>query len=66
MRALMQIPMRESPTLGDPDKWSKEFSDFLQISLEKDPRKRAKIADLLAHPFLTVFSFNCYEILSFL
>jgi serine/threonine protein kinase len=54
MRALMQIPLRASPKLSEPDKWSKEFSDFLEIALEKEPKKRAKIADLLAHPFLQV------------
>lgn len=54
MRALMQIPMRQSPKLTEPEKWSKEFSDFLEISLDKDPRKRAKIATLLNHPFVAV------------
>lgn len=58
MRALMQIPLRNPPRLTEPEKWSKEFSDFLDISLEKDPKKRAKIADLLAHPFLQVSLFD--------
>lgn len=62
MRALMQIPLRGSPKLTEPEKWSKDFSDFLEISLEKDPKKRAKIADLLAHPFLKVKPPNdCFE-----
>lgn len=50
----MQIPMRQSPKLTEPEKWSKEFSDFLEVSLDKDPKKRAKIATLLSHPFFAV------------
>eukprot|EP01127_Copromyxa_protea_P004604 TRINITY_DN14456_c0_g1_i1.p1 TRINITY_DN14456_c0_g1~~TRINITY_DN14456_c0_g1_i1.p1 ORF type:complete len:1014 (-),score=251.52 TRINITY_DN14456_c0_g1_i1:111-3152(-) len=52
MRALMQIPLRNAPTLMEPEKWSKEFNDFLDVTLEKDPKKRARICDLLEHPFL--------------
>lgn len=54
MRALMQIPMRQPPKLQEPERWSKEFSDFLEVSLDRDPKKRAKITTLLSHPFLTV------------
>eukprot|EP01126_Amoeba_proteus_P006094 TRINITY_DN12111_c0_g1_i5.p1 TRINITY_DN12111_c0_g1~~TRINITY_DN12111_c0_g1_i5.p1 ORF type:complete len:1164 (-),score=355.10 TRINITY_DN12111_c0_g1_i5:39-3413(-) len=53
MRALVQIPLRSSPKLLEPEKWSSEFSDFLSLCLEKDPKKRATIEMLLKHPFLT-------------
>lgn len=57
----MQIPLRNSPKLAEPEKWSKEFSDFLDLCLEKDPKKRARIADLLIHPFLAVIVFLQHE-----
>lgn len=52
MRALMQIPMRESPSFKNPKKWSPEFQDFIKQCLVKDPSKRASATDLLRHPFI--------------
>jgi serine/threonine-protein kinase 10 len=54
MRALMQIPLRNPPRLAEPEKWSRDFSNFLELCLDKDPKKRATIDQLLVHPFLTV------------
>lgn len=47
MKVLFEIPRNPSPTLSDPSKWSKEFSDFLSQCLVKDPSKRPEPADLL-------------------
>lgn len=54
MRALMQIPLRNSPKLAESEKWSPDFHNFLELCLEKDPRKRATIDQLLTHPFVNV------------
>ncbi len=54
MRALMQIPLREPPKLSNPDEWSFEFADFLALCLNREPRKRATLEQLLKHPFVTV------------
>lgn len=55
MRALFQIPARDSPVLEHPSKWSPEFNDFIAKCLEKDPKKRGNCSDLLKHPFMA----NC-------
>jgi serine/threonine protein kinase len=55
MRALFQIPARDSPVLENPGKWSKEFNDFIRVCLEKDPKKRPSAAEALQHPFVA----NC-------
>lgn len=52
MRALMQIPLREPPKLSDPAAWSPAFADFLTLCLNREPRKRASIEQLLEHPFV--------------
>lgn len=52
MRALMQIPLREPPTLSKPDDWSSEFADFLAQCLHREPRKRVILEKLFEHPWL--------------
>ncbi len=52
MRALMQIPLREPPKLSDQSAWSSHFHDFLLQCLNREPRKRATIEQLLEHPFV--------------
>jgi len=54
MRAIFMIPTSEPPTLPNPEKWSKEFNDFLKVCLVKEPDKRPSAATLLkTHPFIT-------------
>lgn len=55
MRALFQIPARDSPTLEKADRWSPEFHDFIAKCLEKNPKKRPNCEELLLHPFVA----NC-------
>eukprot|EP01116_Phalansterium_solitarium_P016504 TRINITY_DN3847_c0_g1_i1.p1 TRINITY_DN3847_c0_g1~~TRINITY_DN3847_c0_g1_i1.p1 ORF type:complete len:437 (+),score=117.38 TRINITY_DN3847_c0_g1_i1:190-1311(+) len=52
LRIIFLIPVRDPPTLKEPDKWSPEFHDFLNHCLVKDPTKRATAAELLKHPFV--------------
>eukprot|EP00052_Salpingoeca_macrocollata_P014150 m.110632 g.110632 ORF g.110632 m.110632 type:complete len:878 (+) comp19198_c1_seq2:156-2789(+) len=52
MRVLFKIPKAHPPTLNEPEKWSSEFSSFLEQALIKDPSKRPSAAELLQHPFV--------------
>jgi len=52
MRAIFMIPSRPPPKLTEPDKWSKEFNDFVALSLTKNPEQRPTANDLLKHPFI--------------
>eukprot|EP01128_Nolandella_sp_AFSM9_P003470 TRINITY_DN1494_c0_g1_i2.p1 TRINITY_DN1494_c0_g1~~TRINITY_DN1494_c0_g1_i2.p1 ORF type:complete len:1350 (-),score=374.83 TRINITY_DN1494_c0_g1_i2:182-4231(-) len=52
MRALMQIPLREPPSLTAPDEWTPEFSEFLTLCLSREPRKRASLERLMDHAWL--------------
>jgi len=53
MRAIFMIPNSPAPKLPDPQNWSKDFNDFLSVTLQKDPAKRPSAEDLLKnHPFL--------------
>jgi hypothetical protein len=53
MVALRQIPSRDPPTLREPDKWSKEFRDFLSFCLQKDPDDRQETTQLQKATWLT-------------
>jgi serine/threonine protein kinase len=54
MRAIFMIPTSDPPTLPNPEKWSKDFHDFLKVCLVKDPEKRPTATALLkTHPFIT-------------
>eukprot|EP00118_Oscarella_pearsei_P008309 m.41992 g.41992 ORF g.41992 m.41992 type:complete len:787 (+) comp33317_c0_seq5:304-2664(+) len=54
MRALYLMTKRDfrAPTLTRRGKWSKEFHEFLKVSLVKDPRKRSTAKELLQHFFV--------------
>uniref|UniRef100_A0A4W5N074 non-specific serine/threonine protein kinase n=1 Tax=Hucho hucho TaxID=62062 RepID=A0A4W5N074_9TELE len=52
MRVLLKIAKSEPPTLEQPNKWSREFKDFLKKSLDKNPESRPNAAQLLEHPFV--------------
>jgi len=53
MRAIFMIPSRPPPKMTDPDKWSKDFIDFVTKALTKSPEQRPSATDLLEHPFIT-------------
>jgi len=52
MKALMMIPMREAPTFSHPDKWSRDFKDFVATCLIKSPEKRKSAEEMLKHPWI--------------
>lgn len=52
VRVLLKIQKGEPPKLDFPSRWSREFSDFLSVCLQKDPTKRPEAHELLDHPFL--------------
>uniref|UniRef100_A0A6B2L6H8 non-specific serine/threonine protein kinase n=1 Tax=Arcella intermedia TaxID=1963864 RepID=A0A6B2L6H8_9EUKA len=52
MRVLRMIPSLPAPTLKEPQKWSKEFNDFLGKCLQTKAQNRASCKELLKHPFL--------------
>ncbi len=41
------IPTKPPPTFKDPDRWSKEFLDFVSKCLVKNPEERATATQLL-------------------
>ncbi|KAG9508946.1 Serine/threonine-protein kinase 10, partial [Fragariocoptes setiger] len=53
VRVLLKIQKSDPPQLDFPSKWSKEFSDFLALCLNKDPTKRPTADELLTHPFIS-------------
>ncbi|XP_023171257.2 serine/threonine-protein kinase 10 isoform X2 [Drosophila hydei] len=52
MRVLLKIQKSEPPKLDHPNRWSKEFNDFLKKSLVKDPQQRPSTDVLLQHGFI--------------
>jgi len=52
MRAIFMIPSRPPPRLSEPDKWSKDFNDFVAQCLIKNPEQRPSASDLLKHHFI--------------
>lgn len=52
MRAIFLIPTSEPPTLPNPEKWSKDFNDFLKVCLVKNPELRPSATELFEHPFI--------------
>eukprot|EP01111_Echinosteliopsis_oligospora_P013831 TRINITY_DN5063_c0_g1_i1.p1 TRINITY_DN5063_c0_g1~~TRINITY_DN5063_c0_g1_i1.p1 ORF type:complete len:474 (+),score=105.95 TRINITY_DN5063_c0_g1_i1:316-1737(+) len=53
MRAIFMIPSKPPPRLTEPDKWSKNFNDFVAKTLTKSPDQRLSAEALLSHPFIT-------------
>jgi len=52
LRALFLITTKGIPDLKEPDKWSRDFRDFVAKTLEKDPEKRPSATELLKHPYM--------------
>jgi len=52
MRAIFMIPSRPPPKPSEPEKWSKDFNDFVAQCLIKNPENRPAAADLLKHSFI--------------
>lgn len=52
MRVLFKITKADPPALANKRKWSKDFHDFVNICLNKDPNARPTMTDLLDHPFI--------------
>ncbi|KAH3765978.1 serine/threonine-protein kinase 3 [Pelomyxa schiedti] len=52
IRALLQIPQWDPPTLTQPEKWSSSFSRFLSRCLVKRPDQRPLSSELLQEPFI--------------
>ncbi len=48
----MQIPLKPSPVLPDPENWTPNFHDFLAVCLQKDG---SKVAKQYVNPFLFYF-----------
>lgn len=49
-KVIFIIPSRDPPTLKEPNKWSKDFNDFIHICLKKKPEERP-----LANELMNVF-----------
>ena len=47
MRVLLKIQKSDPPRLDHPNRWSREFNDFLKLCLVKDPHRRPTAEDLL-------------------
>jgi len=52
LRALFLITTRGIPGLKEPEKWSKDMINFLDLCLTKEPQARPTANELLEHPFL--------------
>jgi len=54
---VMKYIVKEPPKgLTQPEKWSREFNDFVSKCLTYDPNNRPSAKDLLSHPFILKFS----------
>eukprot|EP01114_Cavostelium_apophysatum_P015337 TRINITY_DN4151_c0_g2_i1.p1 TRINITY_DN4151_c0_g2~~TRINITY_DN4151_c0_g2_i1.p1 ORF type:complete len:489 (+),score=118.72 TRINITY_DN4151_c0_g2_i1:152-1618(+) len=52
MQVIFHIPKMPPPKLKEPEKWSADFSDFLEKCLRKNPDERPTAKELLSHPFI--------------
>jgi len=52
MKAMLKICTGDPPKLKEPEKWSKEFNQFLSDCLVKEPTGRPTSTELLEHPFI--------------
>src|SRR5690606_1607707 len=50
--AIHLILTGDPPTLKEPEKWSKEFNDFLAQCLKRNPSERPTARQLLETPFI--------------
>lgn len=53
MRAMLRITKNLPPSLDQPQLWSRAFSDFLDMSLQKEQEIRSTAAELLQHEFVS-------------
>ena len=51
-RAMFLISSQPAPALTKDGEWSQAFHHFVARCLDKDPRKRATVTELLDHPFV--------------
>ncbi|XP_072231167.1 serine/threonine-protein kinase 10 [Leuresthes tenuis] len=58
MRVLLKIAKSDPPSLDEPQKWSKDFKDFLRKALDKNPETRPTAAQLLEHNFVRSVTSN--------
>jgi len=52
LRALFLITTKGIPALKEPEKWSRDFQDFIKKCLTKEVESRPGAEELLKHPFL--------------
>ncbi|KAL9645218.1 hypothetical protein ABK040_002419 [Willaertia magna] len=52
IKALFLIRQQDPPTFKNPSQWSDTFKDFLSKCLQKDPKERASVDELLEHSFI--------------
>ncbi|XP_076026052.1 myosin-IIIb [Genypterus blacodes] len=52
VKALFKIPRNPSPTLRNPEQWSRSFIHFIGQCLIKDFEARPSVTHLLEHPFI--------------
>ncbi|CAL2051822.1 unnamed protein product [Caenorhabditis brenneri] len=51
MRVIIKVQKADPPTLLQPSKWTKLFSELLAQCLVKDPRNRPSAAQIFSHPW---------------
>ncbi|KAG1238037.1 hypothetical protein G6F35_000519 [Rhizopus arrhizus] len=56
LKALYLIASNGIPPLQEPERWSDEFKDFLQLCITLDPAQRPDANTLLRHPFILSFA----------
>jgi len=52
MRAIFSIVSLPSPTLQQPEKYSRDVVEFITLCLDKEPSSRAKSDTLITHPWI--------------
>jgi serine/threonine protein kinase len=65
MKALMMIPMRDPPAFSQPEKWSREFKDFVAQCLIKQPEKRKTATEIQQVIFNPNFVNSDFKLASF-
>jgi len=52
MKSLYLLTTQDPPPLKNGEKWSENFTNFLEKCLQRDPLLRPEAEELLQHPFL--------------
>ena len=55
VKAFFNIVNKPSPTLAEPEKWTSEFNQFVNLALQKDPSCRPSASRLLKHDFIRMY-----------